>query len=61
MKIPKYILQAMLVAVASGGVISCSKPKAEDVSKPGVHSTKGNATTDQNTPTPGNCPACGMG
>ena len=61
MKIPKYILQAMLVAVASGGVISCSKPKAEEVSKPGVHSPKGNAKTDQTATTPDNCPACGMG
>lgn len=54
MKIPKSILQAMLIAVTAGAVVSCEKPKKDEVAKPAIHNTK----TDS---PPVSCPACGMG
>lgn len=51
----------MLIAVTTGAIVSCEKPRVEDVSKPGVTSPKGQSNTDQGVPLPGGCPACGMG
>lgn len=61
MKVPKSILQAMLVALTTGAIVSCEKPRAEDLSTPGVSSPKGHSNTDQGTTIPVGCPACGMG
>ncbi len=54
MKLPKSILQAMLIAVTTGAVASCEKPKKDEVTKPSIHHTKADST-------PASCPACGMG
>lgn len=54
MKIPKTLLQAIVIAMAAGSIVACKKPKEEK------KAAKEN--TEQNTQkTPELCPACGMG
>jgi hypothetical protein len=54
MKISKSLLNAMLVAVTAGTIISCQKPKVDDGKKPTIEKPgKGGV--------PVSCPACGMG
>ena len=57
MKLSKSLLQAMLVAVTAGTIISCEKPAVIEGKKAPLHKT-GIAPTDS---IPGGCPACGMG
>ena len=59
MKLSKSLLQAMLVAVTAGTIISCEKPKVNELKKTSLQNPKtGNAPTDS---IPQGCPACGMG
>ena len=60
MKLSKSLLSAMLVAVASGTIISCEKAVPEEGKKPPIQNTKGGASTPEGT-LPEGCPACGMG
>jgi len=54
MKLSKSLLQAMLIAVTAGTIISCEKPKVDEGKKPATENSKaGNE--------PQCCPACGMG
>ena len=54
MKLSKSLLQAMLVAVTAGTIISCEKPKVDDGKKPVIEKAKPGSI-------PQSCPACGMG
>lgn len=54
MKLSKSILQAILVAVTAGTIISCEKASVDEGKKPDIQNPKtGNI--------PEGCPACGMG
>ncbi|MEP6947947.1 MAG: hypothetical protein ABI863_01670 [Ginsengibacter sp.] len=54
MKLSKSLLNAILVAVTAGTIISCQKPKVDDGKKPGTEKSKKSGV-------PVSCPACGMG
>ena len=59
MKLSKSLLQAMLVAVTTGTIISCEKPTIVEGKKAALQNPKtGTAPTDS---IPLCCPACGMG
>ena len=53
MKLSKSILQAMLIAVTAGAIISCEKQSVDEGKKPDIQKPK--------TGIPEGCPACGMG
>ncbi|HOZ80306.1 MAG TPA: hypothetical protein PLY34_20085 [Ferruginibacter sp.] len=54
MKIPKTLLQTIVIAVAAGSIASCKKPTDE------IKAAK--EKTEKTTPkAPDCCPACGMG
>jgi len=54
MKIPKTLLQTIVIAVAAGSIASCKKPVDE------IKAAK--EKTEKTTPNaPESCPACGMG
>jgi hypothetical protein len=56
MKLSKSVLQAILVAVTTGIISSCEKPKVDDGKKPAIE--KPGQGSNQ---VPDGCPACGMG
>lgn len=54
MKLSKTLLQAMLVAVTAGTIISCEKPNVNGAKKATIKKSATDSTWL-------NCPACGMG
>ncbi|MEP6583210.1 MAG: hypothetical protein ABJA90_03040 [Ginsengibacter sp.] len=54
MKLSKSILQAVLIAVTTGAIVSCEKLRKDELSKPKIHKSKTDSTLVS-------CPACGMG
>jgi len=54
MKLSKSLLQAMLIAVTAGTIISCEKPKVDEGKKPTTENSKAGNELQC-------CPACGMG
>ena len=54
MKLSKSLLQAMLIAITAGTIISCEKPKVDEGKKPTTEKPKAGSE-------PQSCPACGMG
>ena len=59
MKLSKSLLQAMLIAVTAGTIISCEKPKFSEGKKAILQNPKTDTIPGDSIPE--GCPACGMG
>jgi hypothetical protein len=59
MKLSNSLLRAMLVAVTTGAIVSCEKPKIVDGKKAVIKNFK--SVTQPADSIPGGCPFCGMG
>jgi hypothetical protein len=59
MKLSKSLLTAMMVAVTTGAIISCEKPKISEGKKTVIPNSKTGISPSDTIPE--GCPACGMG